>query len=318
MRRVGLLILACLACALTARAQPYRRTVAGVTNGTTLCVTWADRTFDYRVDQDGSARTPGETEFTAIDAAFATWQAVSDTCSDFRFVRGARMPMGKVGRGTETENLLVFREQSCRDIVPLSEPCLADGSCGNTYRCWDHGDGTIGLTTVTYSTRSGVAVDADIEFNAGGFLMTTISAPPCELGREAPTCAASDVQNTATHEIGHAVGFDHVDGADSTMAPTAPVGETSKRVIDVGTTSGFCQTYPRSQPPVPCDELAVQRSRIIARNVGTFGSSCVASAAAGAPAAFVLALWLLRRRRASFALPARAASSTIDPFKSAP
>lgn len=282
--------------AWSAQAELFRRTVAAVTNDSTLCVTWADRNFDYRVDQDGSARTPGETEFTAIDSAFATWQSVSDSCSEFKFIRGARMAGGKVGQGTATENLIVFRETNCRDVVAPSDSCLADGSCANVHRCWDHSDGTIGLTTVTYNTRTGVAIDADIELNAGSFLFTTISSPPCELGREAATCVAYDVQNTTTHEVGHAVGFDHVDDPDSTMAPTAPVGETSKRVIDVGTASGFCQTYPRGQPPVPCDELAVHQSRIIARNTGTFGMSCVSSTSAAGPLWLLAGLWLLRRR----------------------
>ncbi len=44
----------------------------------------------YRVDAAGSTRTPGDAEFTAIDQAFAAWQAVSDGCSDFRFERGPR------------------------------------------------------------------------------------------------------------------------------------------------------------------------------------------------------------------------------------
>lgn len=284
-----------LLTALTVQAQAFRRQVATVTDESTLCVTWAERNFDYRVDQDGNAQTPGETEFTAVDAAFANWQAVSDTCSEFKFIRGTRMAGGRVGKGTETENLVIFRQTSCRDVVQPNDSCLADGSCGNARRCWDHSDGTIGLTTVTYSTRTGVAVDADIELNASGFLFTTISSPPCEVGREATTCVAYDVQSTLTHEIGHAVGLDHVDDPTSTMAPTAPVGETSKRVIDVGTASGFCQTYPRGQPPVPCDELAIQRSRIIASNTGTFGMSCVASTSAAGP--LLALLWLLLRRR---------------------
>lgn len=283
--------------ASTALAQEYQRTIASVSNGSTVCVTWSKREFVYRVDDAGSARTPGESEFTAIDAAFATWQAVSASCSDFSFVRGARLTNARVGRGTESENALVFREQSCREVVALSDPCLADGSCGNKHRCWDHSDGTIGLTTVTYSTRTGVAVDADIEFNASSFLFTTISSPPCEAGREDVTCVANDVQNTATHEIGHAVGFDHVEDMSSTMAPTAPVGETAKRVIDTGTASGFCQTYPRGLPPTPCDELAVLRSRIIARNTGTFGVSCVNASVLGAPVVMLALASLLRRRK---------------------
>ncbi len=293
--RLAVLLIAGLA--LEARAQVFQRTLAGVSNGTTLCVTWADRTFDYRVSQAGSARTPGETEFTALDAAFASWQAVSDGCSDFKFVRGQRIDSGRIGKGTESENLMVFRDTDCRTVVPPTDPCLADGSCTNAHGCWDHSAGTIGLTTVTYSTRTGVAVDADIEFNSGGFLMTTVSSPACALNAEATDCVAYDIQNTATHEIGHVVGLDHVDQPGSTMAPTAPIGETSKRVIDPGTAAGFCQTYPRGQPPVPCDELAVQRSRIIARNTGTFGISCVSTTVVdAAPWLGWVGLWCLRRR----------------------
>ncbi|MFT3708712.1 MAG: matrixin family metalloprotease [Archangium sp.] len=284
-----------LATASLARAQDFQRTIAGMNGDELLCVTWADRNFQYRVDQLGSAKTPGETEFTAIDAAFTTWETVANQCSDFRFLRGMRIANPRIGKGTEADNVLTFRETDCRDVVQPSDPCLADGSCANAHACWDHNSATIGLTTVTYSTRTGVAVDADIEFNASAFLMTTISSPPCEVGRESVQCVAYDVQNTATHEIGHAVGLDHVLLDSSTMAPTAPVGETSKRVIDVGTAQGFCLTYPRGQPPTPCDELAVQRSRIIARNTGTFGLNCVNSAAPGLP--IVLLALALRRRR---------------------
>lgn len=288
-----------LLIATPAAAQQYLRTVASESNGSVMCVTWSKRDFVYRVGEGGSSRTPGESEFTAIDSAFATWQAVAVTCSDFTFTRGARIANPRVGKGTESENVLVFREEGCRDVVPLTDSCLSDGSCANKYGCWDHSEGTIGLTTVTYSTRTGVAVDADIEFNASNFLFTTISAPPCEAGREEVTCVANDVQNTATHEIGHAVGFDHVEDVMSTMAPTAPVGETIKRVIDTGTASGFCQTYPRGLPPTPCDELAVLRNRIIARNVGTFGVSCANSSVLGAPAVMLALAALLRRRKRS-------------------
>jgi hypothetical protein len=293
--RTFALTLACLAS--IANAQEFQRTLAGMSGDTVLCVTWADRNFTYRVDAQGSMRTPGETEFTAIDAAFTTWETVANSCSDFRFLRGARITNPRVGKGTDTDNVLTFRDADCGDIVQPSDPCLADGSCGNVNRCWDHSSATIGLTTVTYSTRTGVAVDADIEFNGSGFLMTTISSPPCVIGREDVTCVAFDVQSTATHEIGHAVGLDHVLNDQSTMAPTAPIGETAKRVIDVGTANGFCQTYPRGQPPTPCDELAVQRSRIIARNTGTFGISCINSVAPEAPLMALVLLAFSRRRR---------------------
>ncbi len=282
-------------------AQPYLRTKAlSNTGNSNLCVTWSVRKLTYRVDAAGSARTPVEAEFTAIDNAFATWQALAHSCSDFEFIRGPRITDPKVGKGTEDDNVLTFREENCRDVVALTDPCQADGSCGNKFKCWEGGDATIALTTSTYSTRTGIVFDSDIEFNAGKsqdgtrFLFTTISSPPCPEGMETAFCTAYDIQNTATHEIGHMVGFDHVNRTDATMSPTAPLADLAKRVIDSGTGAGFCGTYPRGKPPVPCDELAQLKNKIVARNTGTLGISCEA-----APLSPLLGLGLvlIRRRR---------------------
>jgi uncharacterized protein (TIGR03382 family) len=287
-----------------ASAQDYIRTpVPGRDGESPLCITWNKRDFTYVVDSAGSSRTPGDSEFFAIDAAFASWQAVSDTCSDFQFIRGDRVPKVQIGRGTETANSIVFRETACRTAAPPSDPCQADGSCANTYACWDHSDFTIALTTTTFSVKTGAIYDADIELNAAPhvdstfFLFTTISSPPCEEGKEAVTCVSSDIQNTVTHEIGHAVGFDHVENPGSTMEATAPVGETQKRIIDFGTSRGFCTTYPRGQPPVPCDDLAQLRRTIDARGSGTAGlPGCNCGAAPSELAVFGLALLGLLRR----------------------
>ena len=286
-----------LLTALSASAQGYVRTVASDNGSTVICVAWNKRQLTYRVDAAGSAQTPGDSEFTALDSAFATWQVLSDSCSDFSFIRGPRIDAPNIGKGTEDANVLTFREESCRTAAPQSDPCNSDGSCGNKYHCWDHSDGTIALTTLTFSTRTGLILDADIEFNSATYLFTTISSPPCEPGREAPTCVAYDLQNTATHEIGHVVGFDHVDNPTSTMAPTAPVGETSKRILDLGTADGFCSTYPAGGPPMPCDEQAQLQRHINAQNAGSFGCTC--SGVAGGPWLLGAAglLFALRRRR---------------------
>ncbi len=288
------LLATCALVASSALAQGYVRTVASDTGGSVTCVAWGRRTLTYRVDAAGSAQTPGDTEFTALDSAFAEWQVLSTTCSDFTFTRGPRITAPKIGRGTDADNVLTFREAPCRTAAPPTAPCHADGSCGNAFACWDHSDGTIALTTLTYSTRTGLILDADVEFNAATYLFTTISAPACEPGREAPTCAAYDLQNTATHELGHVLGFDHVDAAASTMAPTAPLGETSKRRIDPGTADGFCFTYPARGPPTPCDEQAQLERRIVARSTG-----CASTGGAEAlgPWGVAALLWRARRRR---------------------
>ena len=267
----------------------------------TLCVTWNRRDFTYRVDTAGSMRTPGDAELTAIDAAFATWQGVADGCSDFQFIKGAQVSNAQVGRGTQMENVVVWREASCPNVIPDNDPCFDTNTCVSQYRCWDHGQFTLALTTTTYSVRTGAIYDADIELNGGDWLFTTISSPPCREGMEATTCVATDVQNTMTHEIGHAVGFDHAEVEGSTMEPTAPIGQITKRIVDHGTSEGFCITYPRGGPPTPCDEQALARRRVNARGTGTPQLTDLGCAAVMGPAEFTLALLavglLLRRRR---------------------
>ncbi len=287
---------------LASAQQGYIRTPVPDREGLApLCVTWNKRDFVYVVDSAGSSRTPGDSEFIAVDAAFASWQTVADTCSDFHFIRGERAAKVQIGRGSETNNSVVFRETACRNAAPMADACQADGSCANKYGCWDHSDFTIALTTTTFSVKTGAIYDADIELNAAphvdntAFLFTTISSPPCEEGKEAVTCVATDIQNTLTHEIGHAVGFDHVEVVGSTMEATAPIGETQKRIIDFGTAQGFCATYPRGQPAVQCDAQAQLRRTIDARGSGTPGC-----AVAGGPDLMVLAAAVLsavRRRR---------------------
>ena len=55
------------------------------------------------------------------------------------------------------------------------------------------------------------------------------------------TCGgtAYDVENVGTHEVGHAVGLDHVNADDATMAPSAAAGETRKRTLTAGDVLGF-------------------------------------------------------------------------------
>ncbi len=279
--------------------QPYARTEISSDDGGTLCVAWSHRDVHYEVDQAGSQRTPGNTEFAAIDAAIASWQALSDSCSDFVFSNVGPVMNPNVGQGTEDGNVITFREKSCQDAVPPTDNCLADGSCSNIYRCWDHGDLTIALTTTTYSIKTGIIYDADIELNAAphadgsSFLFTTVDGPPCDPLAQDVTCVATDIQNTVTHEWGHAMGFDHTTFHGSIMNPTAPIGETAKRIIDVGTAEGFCSTYPKGLPPVPCDELGSLHRQIIADNKGTPGLTALGCASVPGELSLALAFLAL-------------------------
>jgi uncharacterized protein (TIGR03382 family) len=299
MRFFGASVLS-LFLASTALAQPYVRTVVP---GKTFCLAWPRRAYTFYVHSPGSARTPGTTEFDAIDKSFQSWRQLASTCSDFTFTKAGTVDTVKIGYvpGETNQNVITFREESCSGLVPPSDPCFDESNCGNKYNCWDHSEGTIALTTTTFSFRTGVIYDADIEFNAGdaggpGFLFTTVDSPPCDEAALSTSCIAADVQNTLTHEIGHVVGLDHVDNPGATMEPSAPTGELQKRLIDTGTAAGFCETYPAGALTPPCDGVITLSTHVYAVNKGT-NTGC--SSSAEAPMALIAwgALNVLRRRR---------------------
>lgn len=300
-RSIPWLALSVLALAASgAEAQTYQRTLVP---GRPFCVVWPGRDYLYRLDAAGSSRTPGDSEFSAIEAAISSWRAVSATCSDFTFTRGPDIQNPRSGYDKDhpdaNENVLTFREVDCNDVVPPADACLDDDTCANKYSCWDHGGATIGLTTTTFSFRTGYILDADIEFNASangrGFTFTTVDSPPCD-GKVSTDCVVTDIQNTVTHELGHVVGLDHVGVLDSTMEPTAPPGETHKRIIDAGSAQGFCDAYPRGLPPTQCGERPDLGRHFQAVSTGT-GMGCGAAPGSFFPAAVVLGALALGRRR---------------------
>ena len=293
--------------ALVFSQAPYVRSKVRPGNASDHCLYWAEgQTLTWKANQVGDDETPGTTEFDAFRAAFGEWNDALTACGSLRFSEGPLTPSRKIGwlenasEIANNENILLFRETSCSDVVTNpSDPCFdtdAEETCGNKHDCWEHQSGAIALTTTTYDPQSGRILDADVEFNSApmgtslGFLFTTVDSPRCTAPNYETSCVAWDIQNTLTHEIGHMMGLDHTSAPGSTMNPTAPPGELSKRMLDPGTRSFVCNVYPSGQPAKDC----VVRS--VTGQLGNVAVGCGCGTSAGVLLVPAL-VWLLRRRR---------------------
>lgn len=279
-----------VSAASLAAALPASAFVHSVAPETGACLHWAERTLTWTMNREGDPRLGYERSHAALARAFDAWEGVS--CSDLRFLDQSPTRSIAVGFSQKgsNENLVVFRTSLCEDEVPKDDACWKNLDCANEYNCWSWGESVIGVTVTTFVGKTGQLVDADMEYNSALFHFTDVDGPPCG-SKPGPACVSTDLQNTATHEVGHFIGLDHSPVRDAVMYVSASLGETSKRHLTRDDREGICSIYPAGDPIGACRSEAQELRRS--------GGSCSSAGAGGGPAAlFFLALVALRRRRA--------------------
>ncbi len=107
---------------------------------------------------------------------------------------------------------------------------------------WNHDPSLLAVTHV-WSDANNEIVHFDIEINADGIDWSTSGDPN-----------KFDLHNTMTHEFGHALGLEHSDDAQASMASTTSVGEVSKRDIHEDDVQGFLSLYPENGEAPSSDE----------------------------------------------------------------
>lgn len=276
------------------QTDPYVRSRVDAGDTRTQCLYWTVPRLTWQQSTYGNPNTPGETEFDAIRRSFQSWKDIFAQCGNLVLEEGPRVADRAVGykREGENRNLVLFRDRDCNAVVPATDACWEDDTCANEFDCWEDDDNTIAITLTTYDERSGIIYDSDISFNAARFSFTTADGGTC-FPPVTTNCVATDVQNTATHEIGHLIGLDHTRATGSTMNPSAPPGEVSKRSIDPGSSDFVCKVYPRGEASQAC--LHPAASQELGPRAGT---GCAATGPGTLlPALAAWALWLARRRR---------------------
>lgn len=286
----GLLLLFVAVLAFPAVASAFVRSTVP---GTGICLWWDTRDIPWTLNDQGAESVGFEATQQAVRASFDEWQRPD--CSDLSFTERTPTASTVVGfdrdDGDRNLNLLVWRPVDCEDVAPGDDPCWDDASCGNEFDCWDFGPGTIAVTTTTFRQDTGEILDGDIEFNAANFLFTTVDRPPCDPEAISTSCVATDIQNTATHEIGHLIGFDHSTTRGSTMLATARIGDTFMRSLLQDDEVGLCTVYPTDGPTLTCTGDNSQGQN------GDGGCNCGAADGAGGLGLLFVGATLLRGRR---------------------
>jgi hypothetical protein len=132
----------------------------------------------------------------------------------------------------------------------------------------------LAVTILSFNSSSGKISDADIYFNADNFNWAVVDDPS--------ESSHMDVQNVATHEIGHVLGLDHssvsifesdTDLAEATMYYASAAGETLRRSLNGDDTDGAKNLYQTSIPAAATitemEEIDAEFNSVTYRITGT-------------------------------------------------
>lgn len=208
---------------------------------------WPGECLSYALSRAGSRRV-GLADASAISAeAFRTWQSV--TCPG-------------TGQSPSVVVTEAFGLTGCNE-----HEFNADGQNANVIlfrdNVWPYDDAedSVGLTTTTFSDRTGEILDADIEINATVEPSTSDVVP----------AASYDLLSILTHEVGHFLGLAHSRQAGATMNAVYVPGSDDFRTLSDDDVAGICSIYAPHRGARRCDFTPV----------GGFAAECALGVAKG-------------------------------------
>lgn len=200
-----------LACATTVLAVQAHIRLIHSGNGRVLF--WqTPEAIEVTIHGGGSDDLSDRSHIAAIQHSIASWNAAQGTSA--RLIEDTS-PQARARADWASDDLhaIFFDETGASGYFPA-------------------GSGTVAVTPVWF-TSNGRIVDADVLFNGRGFRFTTSG----ESG-------ALDIEDVATHELGHLLGLDHSGSVGASLYPYVTPGLILHRSISSDDEHGLREAYP--------------------------------------------------------------------------
>ncbi len=178
---------------------------------------WRNATVAYTIHEDCHPGISDGSDVTAVRLAFQQWERVD----------GSRIAFWEdtaAGARARTD----WRSDDISMVM---------WDTTNESGFFTPGTGLVAITPVDFDTRTGEILDADILFNGSKPFSTDGDA------------GSFDIQNIATHEVGHFIGLDHSAVVGATMNPFAYTRDTRLRSLALDDKAAATTIYPAAGEP---------------------------------------------------------------------
>lgn len=218
---------------LAGRASAYTLTVTS--NG--FVPTWPSMPIPFWINQSGSPQIANGSEFTAVQAAFQTWQ--NDSLASISFQYKGATPVSTVGQ--DGLNVVTFVDAT----VPIGLETVAATFVFSA----------IDATGNDATQEADIALSTSVNFSTSG-----------DPGKY-------DIQSVVTHEVGHLLGLDHSGLLSSVMTPFPATGQLDQRTLSYDDMAGAALLYPQDSDVT---NLSAIGGTITLGGNGVFGAHVVA------------------------------------------
>jgi hypothetical protein len=174
----------------------------------------ANRRVLYEIGDAGTVDGPNFlgpiNEFEAVQNSFANWRNVNESEIDFEF---AGATTNAVSSASDNRNVVHWKSSSIAT-------------------------GVFAVTITTFETATGQIVDADMELNDRDFTWDTLGPTGTQgiIGR-------AMIESVVTHELGHFIGLDHPNNAQSTLFFASSPGLINQTTLEADDRAALIEGY---------------------------------------------------------------------------